>query len=480
MRERRHGFRYYASLMSLAGGLLTLAMLISCGGNGPQTTPSLSGTVTTSISDPPTCQAPSGPFSNVWVTITKVTAHINADAGSSDSGWVTLVDKTSSPKQIDLLSLASTTCVLNQLGSTTGLPPGKYQQIRLYLLANDASGGPSPNQCGTGFNCVVLADGSTVTLNLSSEAQTGLKIPPGQIAGGGLDIMAGQSADLNIDFDACSSIVRQGNGQFRLKPTLHAGEVALNQNSLSGRVVDSVSKSPIAGAVISLEQPSNGVDRIQRSALSASDGTFFFCPLPSGNYDVVVTASTATTTYNATATLQVPLGTALGDIALVPETGATTPSTINGLVTTATATPAATSADITLYALQSATPPGGSAVTVTIPLFAGSTSFPLVTAASTATLTCPTNTDCANYTLLVPGSNPRAGTFSSSGTSYSAPTGNAAYSIEADVTASDGTADCSSSTLTITTDNATPTPNPLAVAPGGTVTAATATFTGCQ
>src|SRR5437667_5629753 len=89
--------------------------------------------------------------------------------------------------------------------------------------------------------------------------------------------MAGQSADLNIDFDACSSIVRQGNGQFRLKPTLHAGEVALNQNSLSGRVVDSVSKSPIAGAVISLEQPSNGVDRIQRSALSASDGTFFFC-----------------------------------------------------------------------------------------------------------------------------------------------------------------------------------------------------------
>ena len=73
---------------------------------------------------------------------------------------------------------------------------------------------------------------------------------------------------------------------------------------------------------------------------------------------------------------------------------------------------------------------------MTIPLFAGSTSFPLVTAASTATLTCPTNTDCANYTLLVPGSNPRAGTFSSSGTSYSAPTGNAAYSIEADVTES--------------------------------------------
>ena len=86
MRERRHGFRYYASLMSLAGGLLTLAMLISCGGNGPQTTPSLSGTVTTSISDPPTCQAPSGPFSNVWVTITKVGGRrAAAYPGRSDS-----------------------------------------------------------------------------------------------------------------------------------------------------------------------------------------------------------------------------------------------------------------------------------------------------------------------------------------------------------------------------------------------------------
>jgi len=80
--------------------------------------------------------------------------------------------------------------------------------------------------------------------------------------------------------------------------------------------------------------------------------------------------------------------------------------------------------------------------------------------------------------LLVPGSNPRAGTFNSAGTSYSTPSGNAAYSIEADATKSDGTADCSSPTVTITTDNATPA-NPLAVGPGGTVTAATITFTGC-
>jgi len=476
MKEGR--LRSRASLALLVAASIWLVVLTGCGSGTQNSTSSMTGAVTTSISDPPTCAAQ---YSNVWVTITKVVAHISSDAGSNDSGWVTLVDLTSNPKQIDLLSLASTTCVLTQLGSTTGLPPGKYQQIRLILLANDATGAtPSPNACGSGgFNCVVPNGGSPQTLNLSSEAKTGLKIPPGQIAGGGIDLMVGQSADINIDFDACRSILRQGNGRYRLKPTLHAGEVALNQNTLSGRVVDNTTTNPIPGAVVSLEQVVNNVDRVQMSALTASDGTFFFCPLPPGNYDVVVTGMTGTTTYNATVTLQVPVGTALGDIGLIPEgTGTTTPGTINGMVTSTTAANLATSTDVTLFALQQATAPGGSAVTVTIPLFAGSTAFPLATDGVAVCPAATAATDCANYTLLVPGSNPRAGTFNSAGTSYSTPSGNAAYSIEADATKSDGTADCSSPTVTITTDNATPA-NPLAVGPGGTVTAATITFTGC-
>src|SRR5262249_33652131 len=149
----------------------------------------------------------------------------------NDSGWVTLVDLRGSPKQIDLLSLASTTCVLTQLGSTSSLPAGKYQQIRLYLLGNNAASstaGPSSNACGsTGFNCIVPKGAPPQVLTLSSEAQTGLKIPSGQIADGGLTLTAGQSSDLNIDFDSCASIVQEGNGRYRLKPVLHAGEVAV-------------------------------------------------------------------------------------------------------------------------------------------------------------------------------------------------------------------------------------------------------------
>src|SRR5205085_7224627 len=111
-------------------------------------------------------------------------------------------------------------------------------------LSNSPAAGvatPSPNHClGTGgFNCVDSVTQGLELLLLSSQANTGLKIPPGQINGGGIMLVAGQAADINIDFDACRSIIQQGNGSWRLKPTLHAGEVDLNNSALSGRIVDS-------------------------------------------------------------------------------------------------------------------------------------------------------------------------------------------------------------------------------------------------
>jgi hypothetical protein len=54
-------------------------------------------------------------------------------------------------------------------------------------------------------------------------------------------VAAGQTEDLDIDFDACASIVVEGNGQYRLKPVLHAGEVSVTSSSINGTIVDSVS-----------------------------------------------------------------------------------------------------------------------------------------------------------------------------------------------------------------------------------------------
>src|SRR6266404_5811853 len=152
MSNARSGKLFVLSILAVL--LVVSSWIISCGGGqvSTPTTSATTGTITTSLSDPPTCTN----FDHVWVTVTKVTANISSTAGPTDSGWVTLVDLTSAPRQLDLLSLVSTTCLLTQLGSTSGLPPGDYQQIRIYLLANNAANGPSPNNCGSnGFNCVV-------------------------------------------------------------------------------------------------------------------------------------------------------------------------------------------------------------------------------------------------------------------------------------------------------------------------------------
>jgi hypothetical protein len=468
-------------LTIIAGLLIASGWIISCGGNNtPAPANAMTGTVTTSLTDPPTCAAS---FDHVWVTITKVTANISSTASDTDSGWVTLADLTATPKQIDLLSLASTTCLLSQLGSTSGLQPGKYQQIRILLLANNASGGPSPNSCGSGngFNCVVPAGGTPQELQLSSEAQTGIKIPPGQITGGGINLVAGQAADLNINFDACASILRQGNGKYRLKPTLHAGEVAVNNNALSGKVVDSTSLNPIAGAVVLLEQPdSNAIDRIMDAGVTDANGQFNFCPLPSGNYDVVVdatiTAGLTTTVYGATIAFNVPTGTALSSIPLVSEgsgTALTTPwATLTGQVTSA-GSGGATAADITFSALQDATPSGGALVHVTIPIFGVAAQPPVFETSATpnpAIPACPVGTDCSNYSLMVPSGNPSVGTFSGGSMgSFGAPAAGAVnYSLLTE------TADCTASA-----------PSPalltaIAVTPAATTAVSTvAAFTGC-
>ena len=66
-----------------------------------------------------------------------------------------------------------------------------------------------------------------------------------------LTIAAGQTKDLNIDFDACASIVSEGKGKgrFRLKPVLHAGEVTLTSTSINGMVIDRATGQPISGGV---------------------------------------------------------------------------------------------------------------------------------------------------------------------------------------------------------------------------------------
>jgi len=487
--------RVGALLLAVAAIFAIAGIIVSCSGGSSNNMVSGMGTVNVSMSDPPSCMPPNGQFTHVYVTVRSVQAHISATATDSSSGWQELAPQLAiSPMQIDLFSKPQTTCILAQLGSAS-LPAGTYQQIRLLLVSNTtaASAGPSTNACaGSGFNCVVLEDSTVHELQLSSQDNTGLKIPPGQIVGGPLQVTAGQSVDLNIDFNACASIVQEGNGKFRLKPTLTAGQVSANNSGITGKVVDSVTTAPIAGSVqVALEQPdSSGVDRIVMQAVADSNGNFNFCPLPTGTFDIVVVAiGPANVPYNATTVLNVPNGTNLGSIPLIAEIGATGPAVFQGFVT-ATNGAAAGTIDVSLSALQAVPTGPTTTLQVTIPLqtIPATTITPEVDSTGlisvSANTSCPTgapaNSNCAQYTLVVPASNPSVGLFMSSGFTYSTPaTGDVLFTVDARaaVPLSGGTPDCTPSEQMIAKDSSA---LPLKALPATTTTVAEIDFSSCM
>ena len=466
------------------------AVLVSCGGSSYGMQSGGTGTMNVSMTDPPTCQVPNGNFQHVYVTIRSVQANISATADDNSPGWQELAPQLNSqPMQIDLFSTASTTCLLTTLGSNTALPVGTYQQIRLLLVPNSGWTGPTPtaNNCDSqGFNCVVLADNTVHELDLSSQANTGLKIPPGQIVGGPISVAAGQDVDLNIDFNACASIIQEGNGQYRLKPVLTAEQVGTNNTGISGQVVKAGTMQLISGGavIVALEKRDNtGTDVIYEQADADSSGNFNFCPLPVGaTFDVVAVAiDGSNVAYNATVALGVPGGTNLGAIPLTPETGtALGPATFQGFVT-ATSGSAPKSIDALVSAIQTITVGGGAALPVTIPAEGTSTANLSVDSSTSCPSSAPPNTDCAQYTLIEPASNPSVGIFSSGKvSSYSAPaSGDVLYSIRANafIPMSGGTTDCMPASITVPQDS---TLNPLKALIGPAITPKEIDFTGCS
>src|SRR5438105_5968524 len=456
--------RIYIGLL-LAIVALAIFLMSCSGGSKP-------GTVNTSISDPPTCAAPQGPYRHVYVTVNDVLIHQSASASANDAGWIHLASGLKdNPLQVDLLGVANQ-CFLAMLGSAE-IEPGTYQQIRVVLAPNSAS---VNNKCGNVANCLMLTSDPSNTpqaLQLSSETQTGIKIPSGQIAGGSFTVGSGQTKELNIDFDACASVVVQGNGQYRLKPVLHAGEVSLQSasSSISGTIIDGSTQLPVVGGdtIVALEQADGAV---LMQAVPASNGSFVFCPVADGTYNLVAVAIDGSgNAYAATAITGVKAGDSLGTVPLTP---AGLPASISGQVPTRTGR-AATAADLSVSALQSI----GNSMFITVPLAQQSAATATLTTAAGAS--CPPSTDCVSYTLSVPAANPSIGGFNSgvNQTPASPASGEVDYTVGANafIPGSAGQADCSPSNMqtSVTDTNTT-----LSVTAGTPVTAATLGFTGCQ
>lgn len=463
-RDKESSYRTTVWAAAIAASLLlTVAIVTSCNNGTAGMVGTGMGTVNVMLSDPATCQGPNGPFSHVYVTVTDVQANTSATAGDSDSSWVDLTPGLSkTPMQIDLLGQANNQCFLATLGDTQQLQAGSYQQIRILLASNSTS--VSGNKCGSAANCVMLtADTMNTphTLLLSSEAQTGIKIPSGQIASGAFTISAGQTKDLDIDFNTCESIVQEGNGQYRLKPVLHAGEVNTTSTSINGTVVDGGSGNAVSGNVtVSLEQKdSAGVDRILMTQPVNSDGSWVICPVMVGNtsapYDIVIVGVRSDgTLYAPTIVTGVSVGSTTGMVKLNPPTtalAATSSTSLTGTVNSVSGA-SASSAGISIDVLGSVLEQVNTTwYTVPLPPTATQTSAELAleTVASTTSAPCtPTTADCASYSMQVPSSGAYVGAWSAGGTMLSEPAPLATYEVDAIATSvSTGALDCTTSDL---------------------------------
>jgi hypothetical protein len=253
--------------------------------------------------------------------------------------------------------------------------------------------------------------------------------------------------------------------------------VSATSTSINGKVLDGKTGDPVNGRVlVAVEQKdAAGIDRVERATLAKADGSFVFCPLPAGTYDVVIVGTRADgALFEPSIITGVSVGSTTGDVNLYAISSAVHSSAkLSGKVTSQNGSNAGTVTDVELSVLETL---HGS--TYTIPLSPTSSqnaaTLTVETAAPDSILTCPMNTYCADYTMQVAAGSANVGAWTSGGTVLKANVTLATYKIDgiAFVPSSGGVLDCSPSEVT--------TPAFTLTAGGVTVPVATIGFTMCQ
>lgn len=226
---------------SLSLFMLLLVVVFVTGCADRANSPDQTGTLQISLTDAPAA------FDAVNITFSEISAHI-------DSQWITV---RRDPMTVDLLQWNNGQSIV--IG-TADIPAGHYTQIRLKI--QDAN---------------IVVDGQTLSLDVPSGAQSGLKLVHQ------FTIDPGSTYDLIIDFDAQRSIVATGPPNnptgYKLKPTLRVVPRAIT-GSVSGTVSNPESL-PVVFAIA-------GTDTVTAAAVNGSSGYFMLAYLPQGAYSVAI------------------------------------------------------------------------------------------------------------------------------------------------------------------------------------------------
>jgi hypothetical protein len=187
-----------------------------------------------------------GPYQQVNVDVIGV--EITGDGGQSVTLNVV-------PGIYDLLKLSNG---VEKLIATDTLEISKVQQIRLVL----------------GTRNTVVLDGMTYPLSTPSAEQSGLKLQVNQT------LQEGIMYHVLLDFDANKSIVKLGNGGYKLKPVIRTVE-----NAISGAIKGTI--APIG--TLAVATATNLVSSETYSTNVNVEGKFLVMGLTAGKYSLTIT-----------------------------------------------------------------------------------------------------------------------------------------------------------------------------------------------
>jgi len=217
-----------------------------------------------------------GDYQEVNINISKIEGHIAVDGDEGeDAGWKTLKEWTGDGLPVDLITLENVSLLL----SSSELLPNKYTQLRIFLNG-EAS---------------VVVEGEPNPLEIPSSANSGIKLNHP------FEIMEGMITELTIDFDAEKSVIKTGNGKYKMKPviglsseTYSAGELPEGVGTVYGNVSyeSGISEfTGISGANIELAGGAYiFANTTTTSGEEGSEGNFNIDNVPAGTYTLNVVA----------------------------------------------------------------------------------------------------------------------------------------------------------------------------------------------
>ena len=218
-----------------------------------------------------------GDFLQLNIIVSRIEGHIAVEGEEEEGYWETLQDWEPVGLPVDLLTLQGVSLLLG----SSDLPANHYTQLRVFLkeeaeLVLEGEEGEPP---------------VTEILKIPSSENTGIKLNrPFDIFEGGITI-------LTLDFDAQKSVIKTGNGKYKMKPVITLlSESYLSEEllevfgSVSGNV--SYESTGIGGA--NIELAGGGAYIFANTTITSGEagfeGDFSLINVPAGTYTLNVVA----------------------------------------------------------------------------------------------------------------------------------------------------------------------------------------------